>query len=277
VNKPVRLAEPASYVAGHFQRVVMQEDYPQTQPQPKPWGFWTTIGFTLAIAFTFLQVQTVVFVAFIVPTILRDRKADIAQLAESLKTDGFAIALATCVSAPVVIGLILLFAGLRKGVTLRQYLALRKVSFRQLALWCLLLGAFIAMHDGLTYLVGRPVVPQVMIDVYATCRFAPLLWLAFIIAAPLYEELLFRGFLFKGFEHSILGPAGAVVITSLLWAITHTQYDFGSIAGIFLGGLLMGLARLRTSSIYPAIAMHVLQNIVATAQVAIYLQLSPGA
>ena len=42
---------------------------------------------------------------------------------------------------------------------------------------------------------------------------------------PVFEELFFRGFLLEGFRRTFLGTTGAVVLTSLLWAVIHTQYD----------------------------------------------------
>jgi len=41
----------------------------------------------------------------------------------------------------------------------------------------------------------------------------------------LFEELFFRGFLFRGLSSSFMGPVGAVLVTSALWALIHTQYD----------------------------------------------------
>jgi membrane protease YdiL (CAAX protease family) len=116
-----------------------------------------------------------------------------------------------------------------------------------------------------------------MRSTYATAYFAPLLWLAFIIVAPLSEELFFRGFLFKGIESSRLGAFGAAIITSLVWAILHIQYDIYSMLVLFAGGLLLALSRVRSKSLYPPIAMHIVQNLVATVEVIIYLRVYPNA
>ena len=93
-----------------------------------------------------------------------------------------------------------------------------------------------------------------------------------MVAAPLFEEIFFRGFMFAGLQHSRLGPIGAMVLSSLAWAIIHLQYDLYGITQIFLGGLLLGYARFRSGSIFPAIAMHALMNLIATVQVIIFLQ-----
>jgi hypothetical protein len=130
--------------------------------------------------------------------------------------------------------------------------------------------AFIACTDGLTYLLRGRIVPPFMIDVYETARFVPLLWFAVVAVAPITEELFIRGFLFQGVVRSRLGPAGAIVLSALGWAAMHTQYDLFGITTIVLGGLLLGYARLRSRSLYVPIAMHVVQNLVATVEVMVY-------
>ena len=109
-------------------------------------------------------------------------------------------------------------------------------------------------------------------QVYQTAGFPPLLWLAVVVAAPLAEETFFRGFLFKGILHSRLSGAGAVVLTALIWAVIHQQYDLYGVANVFAAGLLFGYARLRTNSIYPCLLMHTLMNLIATIQVATIIQ-----
>jgi uncharacterized protein len=105
----------------------------------------------------------------------------------------------------------------------------------------------------------------------------PLLWLALIVAAPLGEELLFRGFWFQGFTRSRLGVLGTIVITSLVWSSIHLQYDFYGCATVFASGLLLGYARYHSQSIIPPIIMHALMNLVAILQVVIqFSPISPG-
>jgi membrane protease YdiL (CAAX protease family) len=60
---------------------------------------------------------------------------------------------------------------------------------------------------------------------------------------------------------------GAVAITSASWALMHVQYDAYAIVQIFLGGILFGVARLRTQSLYPTLAMHSLWNLLGLIEV----------
>src|ERR1043166_9405781 len=99
--------------------------------------------------------------------------------------------------------------------------------------WIGLLAGLIVLSDSITILLGRPIVPSFMSAIYATANPPWMLWVALIIAAPLFEEVLFRGFLFTGFESSFMGPIGTVIVTAGLWAIIHVQYDAYGIATIF--------------------------------------------
>ena len=96
-----------------------------------------------------------------------------------------------------------------------------------------------------------------------------MIWVAVIIAAPLFEETFFRGFLFKGFESSFMGPIGAVLVTAGLWAVIHLQYDAYGMASIFLFGLLLGAARVFTASLLVPLGLHAAASLVATIEVAI--------
>jgi len=96
-----------------------------------------------------------------------------------------------------------------------------------------------------------------------------MIWVAFIIAAPLFEEIFFRGFLFKGLESSFMGPLGAVLVTSGIWAGIHLQYDLYGMGTVFCLGLLIGAARVVTASIVVPLVLHAVASLVATIEVAI--------
>jgi len=80
-----------------------------------------------------------------------------------------------------------------------------------------------------------------MINIDATARFRPLLWFAIIVMAPLFEESLFRGFLIAGMQRSRIG---AILIT-----LIHLQYEAFYLVYIFIGGILLGIARVKTGSL----------------------------
>jgi membrane protease YdiL (CAAX protease family) len=123
--------------------------------------------------------------------------------------------------------------------------------------------------DVTTSLLGRPIVPSFMSAMYATADPVWMIWVAMLIAAPLFEEMFFRGFLFEGFQSSLLGTVGTVIVTAGLWAVIHVQYDAYGIVTIFSLGLLFGAARAYTGSLLVPLGLHSAANLVATIQAAV--------
>lgn len=77
--------------------------------------------------------------------------------------------------------------------------------------------------------------------------------LALAVAAPLAEEVVFRGLLLRGLAGR-LGPVPASVATSLLFGAVHGTP--ASVAYASLAGLALAALTLRCGSIVPAVAAH---------------------
>jgi membrane protease YdiL (CAAX protease family) len=73
------------------------------------------------------------------------------------------------------------------------------------------------------------------------------------VVAPVYEELLFRGYVFRGLSRSA-GPVVAIIVSSLLFAGFHGD-PLHAIAVLPMG-LLLGWLRWRTGSIWPSMIAH---------------------
>lgn len=241
-----------------------------SQAAAQPWGFWATLGFGLVIAGGVIMTELGVGVALGI-TAAATNRTDWIEMS-SWEANGFFWALVTLVTTPVAVALICLCAWLRPVLSVRQYLALRPISGRKLGRWCLVLLAFAVLADLSTALLQKPIVPEVMVEAYRTAGWPPLLWIAVVLCAPIGEELFFRGFLFKGWVQSPLGGWGTVVVTALIWAMIHQQYEPYGIAIIFAAGLLLGYSRLHTGSLYPAIVMHALMNVIAMTQTAVFIR-----
>ena len=130
----------------------------------------------------------------------------------------------------------------------------------------------VVVSDALASALGRPM-SEFMVGIARTYRSAALLSVALIVAAPAFEEICFRGFLYAGMKRCWLGSAGAIVLTSLVWASIHIQYDLFDIGVIFVSGLLLGVVRWRTKSLWPCLALHAAWNAVATTQAILYVKL----
>jgi membrane protease YdiL (CAAX protease family) len=92
-----------------------------------------------------------------------------------------------------------------------------------------------------------------------------------VIFAPLFEECFFRGFLFAGFLHSRMGVIGAVAVTSVTFAALHFQYDLYGMASILVMGIVLGIVRWRTGSLWSTILLHSLWNLTGIIQTALYV------
>ena len=248
----------------------------QADPAPSaPWGVGATLGLGLVIALGFVLAQIVAGIAFTFLAMATGHE-EIMGVGNNLAENGLFVALTTCGAAPVGIGMTCLFAWLRRGISIRDYLGLKSVPGKEFVCWGIALLVFAVLSDGLTALLGRPIVPDVVLVSYKTAVFPPLLWLAVVFLAPLNEEIFFRGFLFAGLSRSRLGGWGAILLTSVLWSVIHLQYDYYGVGTIFVSGLLFGYARLKTNSIAPTILMHALMNLVTTIQVALLIRFAGG-
>ncbi len=237
----------------------------------RPWGIWGTLGWGLLVAAVFIVLQGSVLAGFVAHEVARNPDADIYMAARGLKANGFVMALATLVTTPLCIGLIVLLVRVKKGPTIARYLGLKAIALRTMLFWLGIVTLFALLAELLAHLAGWPFMPDFMVEAYTTAYFPPLFWIALIVAAPLFEEVFFRGFLFEGFQHSRVGPGGAVFLTSLAWTILHVQYGGYELSTIFALGLIFGIARWKTQSIYPPLAMHSLFNLLAMAQLVFYL------
>jgi uncharacterized protein len=83
------------------------------------------------------------------------------------------------------------------------------------------------------------------------------------IAGPIMEEFIVRGFMFRGWSQSFLGPVGTIVLTSAVWAMNHTQYDWFARFWIFVSGLALGHFRWRSNSTWLTVMVHSAINICA--------------
>lgn len=235
----------------------------------RPWGLWATVGCVVAVAAAFVTTQQGVAIVYLSALMAAHGEAAANASAADPMADGTLLALVTLASSAVCTALVVVIAWLRRDLPVRSYLALRPPTAGQLAAWIGAIGATIALTDLLTYALGRPVVPEYLVVAYRSCGILPLLWLAMGLAAPVFEEIFVRGFIFAGLESSRVGGPGAVVVTALLWTVVHSQYGLYELAIVFVMGLILGAARLRTGSVIACIAMHVLANLVATVEVAV--------
>jgi len=90
-----------------------------------------------------------------------------------------------------------------------------------------------------------------------------------VLVCPIYEELIFRGWIL-GRLARWRSPAVAIVVSSVLFGLLHLRNIFWLDAGslvrsvLFTGGLLgpiLGYVALRCRSVWPAVILHYLNNL----------------
>lgn len=86
--------------------------------------------------------------------------------------------------------------------------------------------------------------------------------IALLVVAPIAEELIFRGFIFRGFRNSF-GILTAAIISSLIFGVVHGQLNVA--IDTFCLGLMLCYLYQKTDSIWPSIALHSLKNSIAFA------------
>lgn len=235
------------------------------------WGPWATAGFGLAVGTVFILTQAMIVIVFAIAKYASNPQLDPSQFAEQVSGSGLVLSFASCASTIISVGLIFLIVKLRKGATIAEYLGLTPVSGKTLLGLLLLTAGFIILSDTTTLLLGKPIVPQYQVDLYKTSVWPAVLWIAIVIAAPVFEETFFRSFLLEGFRQSRIGNTGAIVLTALAWTVLHVQYGAYELVTIFVGGLLLGIMRLRTGSLWSCMGMHSFFNLVSMIETAILI------
>jgi membrane protease YdiL (CAAX protease family) len=234
----------------------------------EPWGFWITTAYGLAAIVVWFAVQ--LLAAFLVLAWLGVGRDASDFEVQTLASHAITIAVATILSTPVPIAVVAIAARLAR-CTVRDYLALYWPRRADLIVGILVIAVLLPLGDLSSWLSGRDLIPPAVVDAYRTARSSGtlvLLAIALILAAPLMEELLFRGFLFPGYARSRLGPAGAIGLTSAGWAVMHVQYEAFYIVQIFVLGCVFGWLRWRSGSTLLTIILHAIVNTAALVQVA---------
>ena len=238
----------------------------EIKPHPTIWSGWPTVGFSAAIFGVFFAAQSLVTVIFLAVMLAKnpalDTITEIEDFVMGLQSNGLLLSLAIIVSGICGFFFIWLFIKVRRGYSFDDYLELKIPGWRT---WISVAAVMVALfifsifmdqaHTDTSSL-------KVMADAYLSAGWTPIFWIATVVFAPVFEESLFRGFLFVGLRKSRVGPVWTVVITSVTFATLHLlQYDFFSLTIILALGLAFGLVRLFSKSLWTTIVMHSAWNL----------------
>jgi hypothetical protein len=154
--------------------------------------------------------------------------------------------------------LIRLAIGRRRGLDFASYLDLRPVRHLALLPWLIVL----MVYFGLFVILPEVTMARDGLGSGLSTGGTFFYFVTAVTMAPLFEEMLFRGFIFSGLAHSRLGVAGAILLTTIMWTSVHRHFTVAwfdevyGLAVIFGAGLILAVARVRTGSLYTSIALH---------------------
>jgi uncharacterized protein len=176
--------------------------------------------------------------------------------------DGAAVTLSVLALNPVAVAVLMLAVRL-KGADQAEYLGLVWPGLRSAVIGITGIVLLIGLTDALLFASGRAIVSPFQVVSYTTATaegWLPAMWAATVLVAPAGEEIMFRGFLFRGFVCPERSAWPAILVISLLWALPHLQYDWTGIAEIFVAGLFLGWVRWRSGSTLLTFLLHALFN-----------------
>ena len=229
-----------------------------------PWGLMASLAWGIAAIAVWLGVQVAIgdvatewFLGGAVPSEPLE-----------LSTHGPFVAIVT-IGAAVVPLAVIAVAVQSAGCRLSDYLGLHVPERRYVLLGLLTLAIVIPLVDLVSWLAGYAVTPSFVIEIYRSARDSGdliLLIVALVVAAPVVEEVVFRGFLLPGLAASRLGPSGAILLTSGIWTLLHAQYQPFYLIQIMVLGIVFGWLRFKSGSTALTIVLHGLLNFAALAQ-----------
>ena len=186
-----------------------------------------------------------------------------AALGMGVSTDVGKVTLGSAVA--LVVGSLIIYG----WQTLAAWFFSLRIAGRRLALWgfttpnkaffwtipAALAGVYVVsfLHD----LVVHPKQQDIIGEFPRTTAGIVLFVILAVVLAPLFEEVFFRGFLFRGFASSWGWVAGACV-SAAVFGIAHLQLDV--FVPLFALGFALAWVYKRTGSLWTAIAFHALFN-----------------
>jgi len=174
--------------------------------------------------------------------------------------------------------IVLIFTNLVFLAVILTYLIGKKVKLSQLGLrkpksssnWFLVIPTFFA-YAGVLFVADtalRYFLPELNLDQEQELVFKNaagiyqmiIAGIALLVVAPVTEELIFRGFIFKGFRNK-LGFLLAAIISSALFGIAHGQLNVA--VDTFILGMFLCFLYEKSKSIWLPIALHAFKNGIA--------------
>ena len=213
-------------------------------------GYWKNIGLFILIVLAALAVTFTTAFLFIFIANKYDKSIDLQYFGD----DRF-ISLLRCLGYALTAGFILIFVKYINKTPITEYFDLKRFNAGRFLIWFMIFNA--------CFLSAIEILVRFHID-FPAIRTAPA-WemkdkvldiLTGLILIPVAAEIMFRGMVFKGasvVRHSTLS---AVLTSAVVWTLWHFSPNLAAISIMMLVGILLGVIRWRTGSLYPTIIIQ---------------------
>lgn len=141
-----------------------------------------------------------------------------------------------------------------------RMLGFRPFERKTLEIGCgMFVGAYllIILHNMILSLAGIVTQGEQVFQLFSLLDHPLAFVLAGILAAPLSEEVFFRGFLFNGFRQRF-GWKRAALLSSVFFSLAHM--DPATLIPTFILGFLLAYLFHRSNSLWPGVILHFLVN-----------------
>lgn len=176
--------------------------------------------------------------------------------------------LATAVAVLVLVALPLYKVFFKPGTPWRQIFGLgRKPNFDDTSLALLMFGAYLLATIAATSIISvlftdidlQQAQELGLSDPTTTLQYV-LVFITLVVIPPVFEELIFRGFVFSALRQKYSFWLSAV-LTSLAFAIIHLQLNVG--IDVFILSLFLCYVRERSGALWAPILLHTAKNVLA--------------
>ena len=234
--------------------------FKSSTPRSRAWGFWATLGWMGLATITFFAAAFVCSFAYGIVSVISNPGLAFDPTSPVLTH------LSTLVAMPAA-AVTLIFAARRAGIPVNDYLGLKPPKLLHIVAGLAALAAFLFFWGGMSHLFpsfnqSGVMTSEVRAAAAVSTTAIILFLITAVVSAPIAEEIIFRGFAFRGWHDTWLGNGGALALSSALFAAIHMQYNVPGMAMIFGLGLVFGLARWLSGSTLLAIILHAMWNFV---------------
>lgn len=135
---------------------------------------------------------------------------------------------------------------------------LKKIPFRLIGIFLIMTLALVVLIDPLSTFIPMPKTFEEMFKEMVKPNVFS--FLTVVLAAPVFEELFFRGIILEGFLKNY-SPRKAIIWSAIIFGSAHLNpWQF---IGAGFAGLFIGWAYYKTGSIIPGIFIHFLNNLIS--------------